>query len=186
VINNLKCTPYKKRVVFTHFSPIIRRITNLFRQTNLKIAFHATNTIQQLIAKQTYKDPSGIYKLKCNTYDGVYIGQSGRAINVRHKEHIRYIRSNNSTSAYAAHILQNRHVYVTAANTLQLLKACQKGTRMNCWEELYIQTFHQQKVLNTEQQVSNTNPLFELANITFSHPYCNQSIYLPAQDTTFI
>jgi hypothetical protein len=54
---------------------------------------------------------------------------------------------------------------------------------MNCWEELYIQTFHQQKVLITEQQVSDTNPLFELANITFSHQYRNQSIYLPAQDT---
>jgi hypothetical protein len=96
----------------------------------------------------------------------VYIGQSGRAINVRYKEHIRCIRTNNSTSAYAAHILQNRHEYGTAADTLQLLKACQKGTHMNCWETLYIQTHHQQKLLISEQLISDTNTLFELASIT--------------------
>ena len=84
----------KKWVTFTHFSPLIRRITNLFKQTNLKVAFRATNTIQQqLTEKQTCKDPCGIYKLKCNTCNGVYVGQSGRAINVRYKEHIRYIRT---------------------------------------------------------------------------------------------
>jgi hypothetical protein len=92
----------------------------LFRQANLKIAFRATNTIQQLTEKQECRNPSGIYKLKCNTRDEVYIGKSGRAINVRCKEHIRYIRTNNSISAYAAHILQNRHEYGTAADTLPL------------------------------------------------------------------
>jgi len=61
-----------------------------------------------------------------------------RSINVRHKEHIRYIRTNNPLSAYALHILWNRHEYGTTADTLQLLKTCQKGTHMNCWEALYI------------------------------------------------
>jgi uncharacterized protein YecT (DUF1311 family) len=113
----------------------------LFKQTNLKIAFRATNTIQQQLSeKQECRNPSRIYKLKFNTCDEVYIGQSDRAINVRYKEHIRYIRTNNSTSAYAAHILQNRHECGTAADTLQLLKACWEGTQMNCWEAFYIQT----------------------------------------------
>jgi hypothetical protein len=49
---------------------------------------------------------------------------------------------------------------------IKLLKACQKGTHMNCWEALYMQTFHQQKLLISEQLISDTNPLFELANIT--------------------
>jgi hypothetical protein len=58
----------RKWVKFTHFSPLIRRVTNLFKRTNLKVAFRATNTTQQqLTEKQTCKDPSGIYKLKCNT-----------------------------------------------------------------------------------------------------------------------
>jgi hypothetical protein len=104
--------------------------------------------------------------LKCNTCSNVYIGQSGRSINVRHKEHIRYIRTNNPLSAYALHILQNGHEYGTVADTLQLPKTCQKGTCMNCWEALYMQVFHQHKMLITEQQISEPNPLYKLVNTT--------------------
>ena len=131
------------------------------------MAFRATNTIQQQLSeKQTCKDPCGIYKLKCNTCNGVYVGQSGRAISVRYKEHIRYIRTNNPKSACATHILENRHEYGTEENTLQLLQTCQKGTRMDCWETLYIQALHQRNTLITKQQVNDINPLFELATIT--------------------
>jgi hypothetical protein len=96
----------------------------------------------------------------------VYVGQSGRAINIRYKEHIRYIWTSNPKSVYTTHILDNRHEYGTEENTLQLLQACQKGTHVDCWEALYIQALYQRQVLITEQQVNNTNPLFELAMIT--------------------
>jgi hypothetical protein len=120
-----------KSVTFTYFSPLVRKISNLFRQTDLKIAFRATNTIQQqLNAKHTHDDPSGIYELKCKTCNKVYVGQSGGAIGVRFKEHMRYVRSNNPTSAYAAHILNNRHEYGTNEDTLKLLQKCQ---RENIW-----------------------------------------------------
>ena len=86
----------KKWVTFTYHSPIIRKETNLFNSTEIRIAFKATNTIyQQLREKTQNKNPSGIYEVKCNTCNKKYIGQSGRPITVRHKEHIRYIRSNN-------------------------------------------------------------------------------------------
>jgi hypothetical protein len=84
---------------------------------------------------------------------------------VRFKEHIRYIRSNNSTSAYATHILENRHKCGTKEHILQLLKICQKGSHMDCWETLFIQALHHQKVLIEEQQVGDTNPLFRLAQV---------------------
>ena len=46
---------------------------------DLKIAFRATNTIQQqLNAKQTHEDPSGKYELKCKTCNKAYVGQSGK------------------------------------------------------------------------------------------------------------
>ena len=119
----------KKWVTFTYFSPIIRRITNLFKYSNLNIAFRANDIMQQQLSeKPTNKNPSGMYKLKCNTCNNVYVGQSGRSISVRHKEHIRYIRTNNPLSAYALHILQNRLEYGTIADALQLLKTCQKNT----------------------------------------------------------
>ena len=160
----------KKWVTFTHYSPLIRRITNLFKQTELKIAFKATNTIQQQITeKQALSNPSRVYKLKCNTCNMVYVGQSGRAISTWYKEYIRYIKSNNSTSAYAAHILQNGHEFGTEKNTMQLIKACQKSLRMDCWEALYMYAYREQQVLIEEQQVNDTNAIFEMANIQPPH-----------------
>jgi hypothetical protein len=48
---------------------------------------------------------SGVYKLKCNTCDKIYTGQTGRNFNTRYKEHIRDIKNNVDKSKYAAHIL---------------------------------------------------------------------------------
>jgi len=93
-------TEHKKWTTFRYFSPLI---------TN-----NNTNS-------------SGIYKLQCNTCKMAYIGQSGRPIATRYKEHIRYIRNNSPHSAYAMHILQNRHEYGPAKESLQLLKECSKG-----------------------------------------------------------
>jgi hypothetical protein len=122
---------------------------------------------QQLnTAIHRHNDPSGIYKLKCNTCNKVYVGQSGRAIGIRFKEHIRYIKSSNSTSAYAAHILENGHEYGTKENTLQLLKPCHKGKHMDCWEALRMQALHHKQVLIGEQQIGEVNPLFQMATIT--------------------
>ena len=118
----------KKWVTFTYFSPMVRRITNLFKQSNLNIALRTTNTLQQQLSeRRTNTNPSGINKLKCKMCNDVYVRQSGRSINVRHKEHTRYVRTNNPLSAYALHILQNRHEYGTMADTLQLLKTYQKA-----------------------------------------------------------
>jgi hypothetical protein len=129
----------KKWVTFTYYSPLIREVTNLFKRTNLNIAFRTTNTIyQQLSDKSSNINPSGMYQLKCNTCNNAYIRQTGRPVTVRHKEHIHYIKTNNPTSAYAMHILNNRQKYGSAEETLRLLKACSKGTNMNCWETLYV------------------------------------------------
>ena len=35
---------------------------------------------------------------------------------------------------------------------------------MNCWETLYMQVYHQNNILITEQQTGESNPLYELAN----------------------
>jgi hypothetical protein len=65
----------KKWVVFTYHSPLVRKVTNLFKQSNLRITLRTTNTTyQQLTDKPTQNNPSGIYELKCNTCNRAYIG----------------------------------------------------------------------------------------------------------------
>ena len=156
--------PKTKWVTFTYYSPLIRKITNLFRGTQLRVAFRPTNTITQLLSSKKHNEnSSGIYEIACNTCKLKYVGQSGRDITTRYKEHIRYIRTNNSTSAYATHILDLRHEYGTAKDTLKLIQQCRKGQQMNSWENLYIQMYQQQGVLISEQQVYEHSPLYALA-----------------------
>jgi hypothetical protein len=92
-----------------------------------------------------------------------YVGQSGRPITIRHKEHMRYIKTNNLASAYTTHIINNRHKYGTANDTLKLIQPCRKSTKMNQWKSMYLQIYHQQNQLMMEQHVNEINPLYEHA-----------------------
>jgi hypothetical protein len=62
-------------------------------------------------------------------------------------------------------ILDNRHEFGPAEETLKLLQPCSKGSRMDCWESLFIHLHHKHKLLIAEQQANDTNPLNELASI---------------------
>ena len=109
-----------------------------------------------------------------------YIGQSGRSIAIRHKEHVRYTRTNNPTYAYALHILNNKYDFETAEETLKLLKPCHKDPRMNCWETFYMQLFHQHGTLINEQRLNDINPLYEIADtsrIPIHAPQISQKLH---------
>jgi hypothetical protein len=94
----------KKWMTFKYHSLLVRKRTNLFRNTNLRIAFRSTNTIQQLInTTNTHANKymaSGVYGLKCASYNKTYVGQSGRDRKTRFIEHHRYIKTNNLKSTY--------------------------------------------------------------------------------------
>ena len=136
------------------------------KNTNLHIAFRTKNIIYKYICHQSSNNTliaSGIYMLQCKTCKKSYDGQTGRSLTVRHREHIRYIKTNNPLSAYAMHILNNQQEYGNPYHTLQLLQPCQKGKLMNFWESLYIQIL-QQHLLIDEQRTNDSNLLYSLAN----------------------
>ena len=126
---------------FTYFSPKIRKITNIFKDTKLNIAFRTTNTIAEKTKSKNNQDTdkpddstnhnkSGVYKLTCRTCDKAYIGQINSNIAIRHSEHTRYIRTNNPQSAYAEHILKNRHEYGSFHNTMKLIKPINRPSKL--------------------------------------------------------
>jgi len=63
------------------------------------------------------------------------------------------------------HILHNRHQFGPADETLKPLKPCNESTKMNCWEAIYMNMFYKQGLLIPEQHITDTKPLFDLANI---------------------
>ena len=95
-----------------------------------------------------------------------YVGQTSRNITQRYKEHIRYITNNDPKSAYAEHILQNRHEYGHLTDTMTLIKPVNRTNVLLPYEQLYIQKYHHKDILIPEQQCFDNNPLLQLAKDT--------------------
>ena len=153
---------------FTFIVPHICKITNLFKHTNVKIAFRCSNTIAQLtkplnVLKIPPRNKWGIYQLTCNSCNLSYVGQTSRSLKIRYQEHIRYIRNNNPQSAYAQHVLRNQHEYGTMNNLMTLLKLLNYPNMLTPYEQIYIQTLHRKGKFIPEQYQGDPNPLFELA-----------------------
>ena len=161
-----------KWATFTHSSPHVRKITNLFKNTNVKVTFKSNNTTAQLTKPHTTTIPSpnphdmsGIYSLTCITCKHVYVGQTSWSLRIQHQEHTRgYIKNNDPQSAYAKHILHNRHEYGPIDKTMSLLKPISKTSLLTPYEQYYIHSFHKEGKLISEQSQSDPhNPLLLLA-----------------------
>jgi len=159
----------KNWATFTYISPQIHKVTNIFRISNIRIAYKCRNTIANLIKppRDHHTPPHskwGIYQLTCNTCNLLYVRQTSRSLNIRFQEHIRYIRYNNSQSAYDLHILQNQHEYGQMNSTMTLLKPLNNPSLLLPYEQYYgyIQSFHQEGKLIPEQSPGKTNPLFQM------------------------
>ena len=118
----------RKWTTFTYISPQIRKVTNKFRNTKVRVAFKCHNTLGHLIKlPKDHRTPPhnkwGIYQLTCNTCKLSYAGQTSRSVSIRFQEHTGYIRHNNPQSAYALHILQNQHEYGPTKDNMSLLKS---------------------------------------------------------------
>jgi hypothetical protein len=85
--------------------------------------------------QDTYTN-SGIYSLRCSMCNMHYMGQTGRNLRQRYAEHRRYIKTNNPKSAYALHILNNRHEYGPIHSTMTLFKTCKKRLENECHGKL--------------------------------------------------
>jgi hypothetical protein len=90
-----------KWITFTYTGNYIRKITKLFKDTNLKIAFKTTSTRNNFLTNKQKTNmyvQSGIYKINCQSCYKVYIGQTGRTIKIRYKEHLKNIKNNRRIS----------------------------------------------------------------------------------------
>jgi hypothetical protein len=143
-----------------------KKVFKINKQLNL--AFQTSNSVYNQLCNRTPQNKinsGGAYKLQCKTSDKSYVGLAGRSIEIRHHEHIRYIKTNH-TSAYTFHIHNNRHTYCNLEYTMRLLKTCNKGKSMNCWESFNVHMLQQLNLFINKQKTNEPNPLYALANIT--------------------
>jgi hypothetical protein len=119
-----------KWATFTYSGKEVKKVTNLFRDTNIKFTFRTRNTIQDILRPRPQIDKhnrGGIYRMKCMDCPLKYVGQTGRTFNTRYKEYIHDVRSNNSNTGYANYILNTGHTYGTITDTMEIMKTERKG-----------------------------------------------------------
>ena len=81
----------KKWITYTYHSPLILKVTYLFKSTDVNVPFRTCNTIYNKLCDRTPQNKInsiGIYKLQCKTCNKSYVGQAGSSVEIRHREHI--------------------------------------------------------------------------------------------------
>ncbi|KAJ4445794.1 hypothetical protein ANN_12479 [Periplaneta americana] len=112
-----------------------------------------------------------LYKLKCNTCNNFYIGQTGRSFQTRYKEHITAITKLQNTSTYAEHITNANHIYRDINTDMEILHIQPKSQKVNALEryEIYRHTkTHLNDILNTQLNIK-THTLFDSTLRTHPH-----------------
>jgi hypothetical protein len=142
-----------------------RAIARLFKNTDVKIAHRTTNTIQNHLREKRQNniyERSGIYQLKCGGCHKKYVGQAGRNFQKRYKEHIQSIRTNNSNSRFAQHILETQHPYGPLEDIMEVLRLDRKGQLMNTWERFHIYKLSKEGIQLNDTYADTHNPIFRL------------------------
>jgi len=175
---NKKTNKNDKKIwtTFAFHSPKIRRITNLFKNTNIGIAFKTTIILHHLIKPIAptllqEHEKRGIYKITCKTCHKAYIGQTSRKL----KSNSGNTYGTLKTMTLARHM---HYIYLTAdmnivtLTTLTLLKEINTPTILLPYEQMYIQSFHHNNELIPEQHPNEHNPIFDFlhSNTTRHNP----------------
>jgi hypothetical protein len=164
---------FRFEIFDTNIGKETRTITRLFKNTDIRIAYKRKNTIQSHLQPKRHitdkYNSSCIYKIKCNSCQLKYIGQTSRNVRTRYKEHIHAIHTNKTTSKYAQHILDTQYAYGTIENTLDILHIEKKGP---------LERFHIYKLSQENMQPNDTytdihNPIFNLITKYYKEYHTN-------------
>jgi hypothetical protein len=125
--NEIKQQPTQSDTNYTHWLKVvgffhctlIKKATNILKNPLLKITFLTTSakynsprTKYEKKDKYLQSSSRPVYNIKC-TCNKTYVGQTGINLKLRYHEHTRYIRNNSPQSAYAVHIVNHQHQFVT-------------------------------------------------------------------------
>jgi predicted GIY-YIG superfamily endonuclease len=109
-------------------------------------------------------EKSVVYQLKCGGCQKRYAGQTGRNFQQRYKEHIHSIRTNNTSSKYAQHIIETQHAYGPIEDTMEVLHLDRKGQKLNTWERFYIYKLGKDGIQLNDTYADSYNPIFRLVS----------------------
>lgn len=130
-------------VTLPYYGVMSIRIAGIFKKRNINIAFSTDNKVGSLLIHNIQKfnqhQESGVYRLSCSDCDAVYIGQTGRKLEIRFREHVALDRRDIADkSNFAAHLINSGHTPPDLTSQLKLLHRGNKGRYLDLLEEMEI------------------------------------------------
>lgn len=158
----------KKRISVPYFPAISNRLKQVLKQYDIDVVVSSQDTLKNKLCnykdQRPTSDRAGIYSVKCNDCDSVYIGQTRRPVSTRLQEHFSAVAHERiSRSSVAEHMTTEGHS-VDKHNS-GLLKTVRKQHHLDAWESLYIQTATVPLMNSDEPPI--TSELFSLADLTW-------------------
>lgn len=142
---------YRKFTFHPKFGHQFRRIFNKFDlELSFNNRFNVANQFSKSIERQEVLDKPGIYEIKCEDCNKVYVGQTKRSIKVRGQEHARNVQNREiQKSAVAEHVWEVGHKVNFVPN---LVREVQNKRELDVWENIYI---YKKNTFNSD--ISGTN-----------------------------
>lgn len=165
--NNTSHTP-KKWTLFLYYSPVIRKITNLLRETNICVPFHSTNTVCDILqseARDTTNEytESGIYRLDCSTCGRCYVGQTSQNFKQSYQKYGICVTPNDPLSACAGYILDNVHEHRPIGSML-LLTQMNRTSFVIAFTQFHIHLYSYNNQFVSNQSMGERNARYPLTN----------------------
>ena len=116
-------------------------IATRLETTNVKVAFQTGRKVREMLSQNQRSlegDKSVVYQIPCGTCSKVYIGETGRGLDQRLKEHKRDVRNGMDHSSFVVHAHQTNHL--PDWNRASILVKCKSKRLRKMTEAAYITT----------------------------------------------
>lgn len=162
-LKNIKENEKKYWASFTYDENLSKTITKSFKKNSNIIPTYKTNNklknkLNNPKDKIKNENQAGIYEIKCNDCEEIYIGQTKRNLKIRYKEHFSHIKYNREEkSAVAKHCLQNSHTI--SKDNSKIIKVISNPKDLNAWETYFINKTNSTLMNNENGPIQNSRLL---------------------------
>jgi hypothetical protein len=135
------------RAAITYYLAITNQLQNIFKKHKIMLVQSNKGKISDILGtpkdKSEQLGKSGIYEIKYDGCNAVYIGQRRRRVSVRFGEHFRHIRYNHpNLSNVACHVLEHigdpNSQHKISIDNVSLIIKIRKPHQLDSYEAIYI------------------------------------------------
>ena len=103
-----------KNCIMVPYAPILDNVIPVLRSFDKKLLYKYPNKLAKQLSRNklsTSKLEAGVYKVSCSNCNKFYIGETGRSLKTRLREHRNDIKNNKSASGIVNHVNEMDHEF---------------------------------------------------------------------------